>query len=378
MTEAQKTFLITGLPGSFLAQKLLPQLLLKHPTAQLKCLVADALLERAEHAIQRLPESDQARVELVRGDVHAMDFGMSGARFVALAQQIDVIHHCVCANYGGVGHEAERRVFVGSTGEVLELALASQGRLQRLVHWSSALLAMPTGGRLSETEWRRPPSFRSRSDEMRWRAEVLIRDGMNRVPITILRPTILVGDSKSGEIDRLEGPYGLFQLLLSSPLELPVPGRGEQPFPLVPIDYVLEAGLAIADDPRSAGRTFHLSDECPLSVRRVFELISEASDRPSTAPSLPRNLAALLLHAPRLERLSQVPRPFLELLACDVAYDARNTRELLAGTGIECPNLASYLKTILARVRREQLSLGKPRRARRHPHFEEMEDPLDV
>jgi hypothetical protein len=89
-------------------------------------------------------------------------------------------------------------------------------------------------------------------------------------------------------------------------------------------------------------------------------------------------LAALILHAPRLERLSQVPRPFLELLASDVAYDARNTRELLAGTGIECPNLTSYFKTILARVRREQLSPGKPKRPRRHPHFEEMEDPLDL
>jgi thioester reductase-like protein len=378
MTEAPKTFLITGMPSSFLAQKLLPQLLLKHPSAQLKCLVADAQLENAQQAVLRLAEADQSRVELIRGDVHAMDFGMSGARFLALAEQIDVIHHCVCANYGGIGSEAERRVFVGSTGEVLELALASQGRLQRLVHWGSALLAMPSHGRLSETEWRRPPAFRTRSDEMRWRAEVLIRDGMNRVPITILRPTILVGDSKSGEIDRREAPYGLFQLLLTSPLELPVPGRGEQPFPLVPIDYVLEAGLAIADDPRSAGRTFHLSDERPLSVRRVFELISEASDRPSTAPSLPRNLAALLLHAPRLERLSLVPRPFLELLASDVAYDARNTRELLAGTGIECPNLTSYFKTILSRVRREQLSLGKPKRARRHPHFEEMEDPLDL
>jgi nucleoside-diphosphate-sugar epimerase len=213
---------------------------------------------------------------------------------------------------------------------------------------------------------------------MRWRAETLIRDAMKRVPITILRPTILVGDSKSGEVDRLEAPNALFQLLLGSPLDVPVPGRGDQPFPLVPIDYVLEAGLAIASDPRSAGKTFHLSDERPLSVRRVFDLVSEASDRPSTAPSLPRNLAARILHAPKIERLNQVPRPFLELLASDIVYDARNARELLAGTGIECPNLTSYLKTILDRARRDQMTVTRPRRPRRHPHFEELEDPLDL
>jgi len=377
MTEAPKTFLITGLPNSFLAQKLLPQLLVKHPKALLKCLVADAQLEKAQHAIQRLPEVEQARVEIIRGDVSAMDFGMAGSRFVELSEQIDVIHHCVSANYGGIAQEAERRTFVGSTGEVVELALASEGRLQRLVHWGSALLVQANGGRVSETGWGRPSGFRSRGDEMRWHSEALVREAMTRLPITILRPSILVGDSRSGEMDPLEAPYALFQLLLGSPLDLPVPGRGDQAFPLVPIDYVLEAGLAIADDARSAGRTFQLVDERPLSVRRVFDMISEASDRPSTTPSLPRNLAALILNGPRLDRLAQVPRPFLELLASDNVYDARNARELLAGTGIECPNLSSYLKTILARVRREQVSQGRPRRTRRHPHFEEMEDPLD-
>ncbi|HEX4355825.1 MAG TPA: SDR family oxidoreductase, partial [Polyangiales bacterium] len=117
MTEPNKTFLITGLPGGFLAQKLLPQLLRKHPQAELKCLVVEAQLEKAQQLIERLPETDHARVELICGDVTAMDFGMAGARFVALAKQIDVIHHCVCANYGGVSSEAERRVFVGGSGE---------------------------------------------------------------------------------------------------------------------------------------------------------------------------------------------------------------------------------------------------------------------
>jgi hypothetical protein len=167
--------------------------------------------------------------------------------------------------------------------------------------------------------------------------------------------------------------------MLNTQLELrvPVPGRGDQPCHFVPIDYVVQAGLAIADDARSAGKTFHLTDERPLSVRRVFDLISGAAERPATAPRLPRNLAALILHAPGLERVSPVPRAFLELLATDVVYDARNARELLAGTGIECPNLASYLKTVLARVRRDQETRSKPRRTRRHPHFEEMDDPLD-
>ena len=379
MTEQPTTFLLTGLPTSFLAQKLLAQLLAMQPTALVRCLIADAMLERAEQIIQRLPLADQLRVEVVKGDVSSMDFGMAGKRFVELAEQIDVIHHCVCANYGGVGREAERRVYVNSTGEVLELALAGKGRLKRLVHWGSALLSQPNNGWVSETEWNKPPVFRSRSDEMRFRAEVLIRDAMNRVPITVLRPTIIVGDSKTSEIDRMEGPYALFQALLSAPPELrmPVPGRGDQPCPFVPLDYVLEAGLAIAEDGRSAGRTFHLTDERPLSVARVFELIAEASDKPAVPPSLGRNIAALLLNAPAFDRINQVPRPFLDMLASNVSYDARNARELLAGSGIECPSVSTYLKSLLARVKREADTQAKQRRTRRHPHFEEMKDPLD-
>src|SRR5205085_84991 len=109
---------------------------------------------------------------------------------------------------------------------------------------------------------------------------------------------------------------------------------------------------------------------------RVFEMLSEAADRPAAPPGFARNLAALLLHAPGLERLSQIPRGFLELLGTDVVYDARNAREILAGTGIECPSATSYIKTMVQRVKREQDAASRPRRIRRDPQVEELDDPL--
>ena len=380
MTESKRVILLTGLPTSFLAQKLLPRLLRKHPDAIVKCPIPDSASDKTYQLIQRLAHGDDERVEIIRGDVTSMDFGLSGKRFVALAREVDVVHHCMCANYGGVSRDAERRWFVNSTGEVLELALASEARLSRLVHWGSAGLSHPQHGRATETELRRPPTFRSRTDEMRFRAEVLIRDAMNRAPITILRPSIMIGDSQTGEIDPTEAPYALFQWMLNPQLELrvPVPGRGDQPCNFVPIDWVVDAGLTIADDPRSEGRTFHLTDEQPLSIQRVFDLITESVIRPATVPRLPRNLAALILHAPGADRLALVPKPFLELLATDLVYDARNARELLAGMGVTCPNLTSYLKTILATVQRDQEARGRPRRVRRSPQADDMEDPLDT
>ena len=233
-------------------------------------------------------------------------------------------------------------------------------------------------GRVAEGELIRPASFRSLVEETRFRGEQLMRDAMGQVPVTILRPSIMVGDSVTGETDRLEGPYLLILLMLSSPIDLrvPLPGRGEQPLNLVPIDYVIEAGIAIANDGRSAGRTFHLVDENPLTVRRVFELIADAAGRPRPVGNLPTNLATALLRTPGLQRFSQMPRAFLEQLATDVSYDARNTRELLAGTGIECPSAATYVKVMVEHVRQAQAERAQ-RKLKRNPHFEEMEDPLD-
>jgi thioester reductase-like protein len=227
-----------------------------------------------------------------------------------------------------------------------------------------------------ESEPLQAASSSSDVDETRVMAEQMVREAMERVPTTVLRPSIIVGDSKTGEIDRMEGPYLLVLLMLSSPVDLrmPLPGRGDIPLNLVPIDYVVRAGCAIARDPRSLGRTFHLVDESPPTARRVFELIAEATGRPGPVGSLPSQLATALLRTPGLERFSHIPRTFLEQLATDVTYDARNTHELLAGTGLECPKATSYLTVMVDYVRAHQQKSARQKR-RRHAD-ESDEDPL--
>jgi nucleoside-diphosphate-sugar epimerase len=207
----------------------------------------------------------------------------------------------------------------------------------------------------------------------------MVRQAMDRVPTTILRPSTIVGDSRTGEIDRMEGPYLLILLMLSSPVDLrvPLPGRGDVPLHLVPIDYVVDAGYAIATDPRAVGRTFHIVDENPPTARRVFELIAEAAGRPGPVGSLPSQLATALLRTPGLERVSHIPRTFLEQLATEVSYDARNTRELLAGKNIECPKAAGYLPVMVNYVRTQQQKRAESKRVgvtARPP--DEIDDPL--
>jgi thioester reductase-like protein len=349
-----KAILLTGYPSGLLARRLLRRVLATEPEARVLVLTPRAQLDQAHGDLALLPPTVRLRVEVVIGDTPDMDFGLSGKRFNELASTVDVIHHCAFVSYAGARRELAERVNVQGTGEVLELAEASS-HLSQLVLWSTALMGSAKG-RVFEGELRAPASFPSAVEETRYRAELMVREAMDHVPTTVLRPSIIVGDSQTGEIDRIDGPYLLVQLMLSSPVDLrvPLPGRGDVLLNLVPLDYVVNAGHAITRDTRSIGRAFHLVDEQPLTARRVFELIAEACGRPGPVGSLPTQLATALLCTPGLERFSHIPRAFLEQLATEVSYDARNTRELLAGTGIECPRAASYLQVMVDYVRSEQ------------------------
>jgi hypothetical protein len=165
-------------------------------------------------------------------------------------------------------------------------------------------------------------------------------------------------------------------LMLSTPVDLrvPLPGRGEIPLNLVPIDYVVDAGCAISCDPRSVGRTFHLVDPRPATARSVFERIARTLGRPSPRGSLPTQLASAVLRTPGLEKIAHVPRAFLEQLAVEVAYDDRNTRELLSGSGIRCPAFEQYVDVMVEYVRAQQVKAKPSDRAVRE--LEEAADPL--
>lgn len=355
MSGTEKVALVTGYPTSFLAVRVVHKILQEEPTWALRLVVQAKHMGKAEEQLEPLDDADRARIRLFEGDAAAMDLGLSGAEFVELAAELDVIHHCAAITYLGVNRKVARRLNVEGTREVIELAQEAD-HLERLVHWSTALVSGGRRGYVLESELIAPAGFRNVIEETRFEAESLVRRMSGQIPTTVLRPAIIVGDSETGEIDRLEGPYLLVLLMLNAPIDLriPLPGRGEVALNLVPIDYVVDAGLAIAKDHRSLGRTFHLTDPCPRSGRRVFELIARAAGRPTPRGFLPTNLATTLLKTPGLERFANAPRAFLEQLGTDVVYDDRNARELLSSLDVGCPQFDSYVDVMVDYVRKQQ------------------------
>jgi nucleoside-diphosphate-sugar epimerase len=212
-------------------------------------------------------------------------------------------------------------------------------------------------------------------ERTRFQAERIAREALSAgLPVTILRPSLIVGDSLTGEIDRLEGPYLLVMLMLHAPSDLliPMPGPGDVKLNLVPIDFVVDAGLHIASLPSSIGETYHLVDPAPLTTHRIFELIAERTGHKPPRGFVPAGWAATLMRTPGLERFANIPRTFLEHLLTDVVYDDRHTREALGGSGISCPSLVDYVDRMVHYVEDREAT-------RRHERVEAQveSDPLE-
>ncbi len=343
--------LLTGFP-SFLANRLLEHLVKTEPHTLVYAIVRAQAAHEAEEFLLQLEPSERHRIVVLDGDAAALDLGLSGQELRSLTREVDRIHHLAHASYLGLDRRECERLNVGGAGEILEVAAACTS-LQCLVFHSTTQVAGDRRGVVREEELESGQSFPTVVAETRARGEKLARRAMRRLPIAVLRPSTIVGDSLTGRVDRLDGPYLFVTLILSSPPDFPIPlpGRGDAPLHMVPVDYVTRASHAIGRDPRAPGRTFHIVDPNPLPARRVFELIAEAAKRPLPRGSFPTNLARALLRTPGLERFAKSPRAFVDQLATDVRFDARNTDAILAGTGIVCPPFESYVAKMVEYVR---------------------------
>jgi thioester reductase-like protein len=366
--------LLTGLPSQ-LARAVALEIVRTDPRAHIEAVVRSKFVEDARATLDELPAEQRRRVHVVEGDAAAIDLGLAGAEFKGLAREVTRIHHCAQVSYLGVDRKTAEHVNVAGAQEAIEFAQCCE-KLECLVFHSTALVSGDRRGVVLEEDLKAGQSFRNVVEETKARAEKVVRSAMGRLPIAVVRPATIVGDSRTGEVDRFDGPYLVILLVVTSPpdIALPLPGRGDEPLNLVPIDWVARASVALGRDPRSRGRTFHLVDPQPLTARRVFELAARAGGRRGPRGSIPANLAKAVLRAPGIDRIAKSPRAFLETLTTSVTYDARNADELLPLLDVPaCPPLESYVDKLVEYVQERV----RQRRAAKKAELDlEIDDPL--
>ena len=341
--------LVTGFPY-FTARRMIAKILAADARSRVLLLVREKFREEAEAFAAALPVKERRRLRILVGDVCDIDLGLSGEEYREVAAEVTTIYHIASAYYLRIPRDTALRVNVGGTRHIIELAGACR-RLERLCHFSAASVSGTRKGVIMEDELEMRQRFHNVYEETKYRAEVLAREAARRLPVTILRPGIIVGDSRTGEIEKLDGPYYLIKLIVGSRLDvaLPLPGQGSAPLYLVPIDYVVDAAFALARDPRAVGRTFHLVDPCPLAARRVYELVAERASRKPPKGSIPEGLARAALKL-GLSRLVRMPLDFLESFNHLAFYNCHNSIELLT-PDLTCPPFERYVDNLVRYVR---------------------------
>ncbi|HEY4121597.1 MAG TPA: SDR family oxidoreductase, partial [Byssovorax sp.] len=188
----ESVVLVTGFPSQ-MARRMVREVLSREPRARLSAVVLSKFAAQARAAVAALAPDQAARVELLDGDAAAMDLGLSGAEYMRLAREVDRIHHVAYVSYPGVdARVAQANVLAAA--EIVELGRTATN-LRCLVFHSTAQVAGDRSGVVYESELDAGQGFRNVVEETRMRAESIARVAMARVPIAIVRPTAIVGDS---------------------------------------------------------------------------------------------------------------------------------------------------------------------------------------
>jgi thioester reductase-like protein len=340
------TDLVTGFPG-FIGRRLVAALLAEDPKRRVVALVEPRMLETAQRVADGI---DAERIELAAGDITDRRLGCDDADYERLAGEVKRVFHLAAIYDLAVPIEIAQRVNVDGTGNVVDFCRAASG-LERLAYVSTAYVAGKRTGIVYEHELVMGQEFKNHYESTKFQAEVWVRDELDRVPTTIMRPAIVVGDSRTGETEKFDGPYYVLRALSRSQrMGQPMPqfGRSGAKFNVVPVDYVVAAMVAAAGDPATVGQTLHLVDPDPLSAHELVELLSQLYTGVGTRGRVPAGLVERSLRVKRVrEAFEGIPAESIAYLNHPVVYDARRTVDLLAPHGLTPPRFPEYAEAMV-------------------------------
>jgi len=341
----------TGFLGGFLLRELLSQ-----TSSPIVCLVRAAspevALERVRDNVARygpIAADALARVSVVVGDLARPRFGLEPERFEALSREVGSILHCGAVVHWGYGYSSLKDSNVGGTREVVRLSCLGGGLP---IHHVSSVGVYPFGevtqeqfpeqDELKDGELLQIPYFQSK-----WVAERMLEHARARgVPVAIYRPGFVSGDSRTGAESASESQ--LFYAFLAGCVKLGEVPAVEKVIDVVPVDYVARALVTMMRDPRALGRKFNFINPQPFRQRDVYAALRGMgySLQEIAYPRWREKVLALRSEEENplgrftiyYRKLTETRMARVELqMVRRMPVEDANTRELLAGTGVECP-----------------------------------------
>jgi thioester reductase-like protein/NAD(P)-dependent dehydrogenase (short-subunit alcohol dehydrogenase family) len=319
----------------------------EYPDAEVWVVVRRPSLGRFE----RLAGQWGERAKPLVGDLAEPDLGLTDEAIAELGN-VEHVVHCA-AIYDITAPEPDQRIAnVEGTRAVIELARRLDATLH---HVSSIAVAGEFRGEYTEDDFDVGQRLPTPYHQTKFEAELLVREATG-LPHRIYRPAVVVGDSRTGEMDKIDGPYYFFGVLAKlavlprfTPIMLPDTGRTN----IVPVDYVVDALVALMHADGRDGQTFHLTAPKTIGLRGIYRGIADAAGLPPLRGSLPRSVSAPLTKVRGRAKVWRnmaatqlgIPAEVLDVVDLAPTFISDNTRKALHGTGspdIRVPAFADY------------------------------------
>lgn len=348
MTDFIETIFLTGFPG-FIAERLVERL--AAPDKQFFLLVQPQFVAKAAEEIERISEHTGTPLEnfaIIEGDITQRQLGISDEDLNDIRDDISSVFHLAAAYDLAVGKETAFRVNLDGTRNVNEFC-RQLPNLRRYNYVSTCYVAGKRQGRILESDLEHDNGFRNYYEETKYLAEREVEQLRTELPVTIFRPSVVVGDSRTGETVKYDGIYYLIQYLRKAPglLRLINVGNRNVRLNLVPVDFVVEGIAALSADEKAIGKTIALADPDPLTTAELFDVIAEQLSKNRSAVTPPAKLIETSLMLPFSPPLTGLPHSAVPYFFISQTYDTSEATELLAEHGIRCPNFRDYAVNII-------------------------------
>ncbi|MGV9664644.1 SDR family oxidoreductase [Nocardia niigatensis] len=340
------SYIVTGGTG-FLGRRVIAALLERDPEAVVHALTREASVAKLRELATGWGAAD--RVLPLVGDLAAPGLGLQDE-----APRADHVIHLGAVYDMTADAEVTYAANVQGTRSVIDLALELGAVLH---HVSSVAVAGDHKGKFFEDDFDLGQGLHSPYHRTKFEAEKMVREAAG-LRWRVYRPAIVVGDSRTGEMDKIDGPYYFFPAIaglaaLPSELPMPIPDLGATN--IVPVDYVVDAMVELIGKPGLIGRTFHLTNPEPQPFTEIYNALARAAGAPTAIGTVPGSHAALnalggIPGVPTvrdflLERFG-IPAEVAPHTSFESTFVSDSTRAQLRGSGIEVPVFEDYAETL--------------------------------
>ncbi len=344
----QRVIFLTGFPG-FIAARLVARL--AAPDVKFYLLAQTAFIEQAENEIERIAAENRIpreNFQIIEGDITLENLGIGDEKLKTIQDETTDVFHLAAVYDLGVKKDLAFAVNVEGTRNVNDF-VKNLKNPRRYNYISTCYVAGRRTGEILETELEHAAGFRNFYEETKYLAEMEVEYLKSELPVTIYRPSVVVGDSETGETAKYDGIYSLINYLRKAPnlLRFVNVGNSAVKLNLVPVDFVVEGIAALSMDENAVGKTVALADPNPLTTEQLFDAIAESLTSKQSIIKPPAQLVEKSLMLPFSPIVSGLPFPSVPYFFVPQTYDTSVADELLAAHDIHCPDFKSYVGNLL-------------------------------